>query len=170
MLKQSDIRPSWSLWNSPLFLVPPNHGQSRPFIDFRKVSELTEDGRHPLPLLNDLLMSLGHGNKFFSSLGLLSGCWQVPVAPDSRKITAFSTPNAHIGWLLKPFGLMSALITFQTMINTFSAMLINDVYAYLDGLLVFGKGAKSHVASLETILLKLRGEAVVRTNLLNRSS
>ncbi len=103
MLQQGVIQPSKSPWNSPLFLVPKKYGQFRPVIDFRKVNEVTEDDRFPLPVLSDLLMSLEHGNKFFSSLDLLSGYWQVPLAPESREITAFSTPHGHFEWLRMPF-------------------------------------------------------------------
>ncbi len=112
MLKQGVMQPSRSPWNLPLFLVPKRDGQFRPIIDFRKVIEVTEDDRYPLPVLSDLLMSLGHGNEIFSSLDLLSGYWQVSMAPESRKITAFSTPNGHFEWLCMPFGLKSAPITF----------------------------------------------------------
>ncbi len=45
----------------------------RPVIDFRKVNEATENYRYPLPILNDLLMSLRQGDKIFSSLDLLVG-------------------------------------------------------------------------------------------------
>ncbi len=102
MLQQGVIQPSKSPWNSPLFLVPKKDGQFRPVIDFRKDSEVTEDDRFPLPVLSDLLMSLGHGNKFFSSLDLLSGYWQVPFAPESREITALSTPNGTLNGCVCP--------------------------------------------------------------------
>ena len=117
MLREGIIQPSRSPWSSPLFLVPKRDGQFRPMIDYRKVNEQTKDERYPLPVLKDLLMSLGQGNKIFSSLDLLSGYWQVPMAPESREITAFSTPNAHYEFLMMPFGLKSAPITFQRMIN-----------------------------------------------------
>ncbi len=73
MLAQGVIQHSRSPGNSPLFLVPKKDGQYRPVIDFRKVNEVTEDDRYPLPVLSDLLMPLGQGNKIFSSLDLLSG-------------------------------------------------------------------------------------------------
>ena len=93
------------------------NGQFRPVFDFRHVNEVTENERFPLPVLKDLLMSLGQGNKYFSSLDLVSGYWQIPMAPESRAITAFSTPH----WLRMPFGLKSAPITFQRMMNTIFA-------------------------------------------------
>ena len=65
MLEQGVIENFRSPWNSPLFLVPKKNGQFRPVIDFRRVNEVTEDERFPLPVLKYLLMSLGQGNKYF---------------------------------------------------------------------------------------------------------
>lgn len=157
MLEQGVIENSRSPWNSPLFLVPKKNGQFRPVIDFRQVNEVTEDERFPLPVLKDLLMSLGQGNKFFSSLDLVSGYWQVPMAPESRAVTAFSTPQGHFQWKRMPFGLKSAPITFQRMMNTiFAEEIGKDVYVYLDDVIICGKDLRSHLGSLESVLLKLR--------------
>ncbi len=155
MLEQSVIENSRSPWNSPLFLVPKKNGQFRPVIDFRRVNEVTEDERFPLPVLKGLLLSLGRGNKFFSGLDLVSGYWQVPMAPESRAITAFSTPQGHFHYKRMPFGLKSAPITFQRMMNTiFAEEMSKNVYAYLDDVIICGKNSKSHF-SLEVVLLKL---------------
>ncbi len=95
MLEQGVIQHSTSPWNSPFFLVPKKEGHFQPVIDFRKVNEVTEDDRYPFPVLSDLLMNLGQGNTIFSSLDLLSGYWQVHMAPEAHAITAFSTPSDH---------------------------------------------------------------------------
>ena len=157
MLNQGVIQPSQSPWNSPLFLVPKKDGTYRPVIDFRQVNKVTEDDRYPLPVLKDLLMSLGRGNSVFSSLDLLSGYWQVPMAPESREITAFSTPKGHYEYIRMPFGLKSAPITFQRLMNTlFAPMMGENVYCYLDDIIVFNKDIDSHFSSLESVLLRLR--------------
>ncbi len=104
LLEQGVIQHFRSPWNSPLFLVPKKDGSFRPVIGFRKVNEVTEDDQYPLPVLGDLLMSLEQGNTIFSSLNLLSGHWQVPLAAESRAITAFSTPSGHFEWLRMSFG------------------------------------------------------------------
>ena len=157
MLDQKVIQPSKSPWNSALFLVPKKDGSFRPVIDFRRVNLVTEDDRYPLPVLKDLLMSLGQGNTLFSSLDLLSGYWQVPMAPASRAVTAFSTPAGHFEWLRMPFGLKGAPLTFQRMINTlFGDMLGSEVHAYLDDLIICSKDANGHFQALEKVLLKLR--------------
>ncbi len=82
MLEQGVIQESHSPWNSPLFLVPKKDGTFHPVIDFQRVNEVTEDDLYPLPVLRDLLMCLGRGNKVFTSLDLVSGYWQLPMAPE----------------------------------------------------------------------------------------
>ena len=84
MLDQGVIQYSRIPWNSPLFLVPKKDGTYRPVIDFRRVNQVTEDDRYPLPVLSDLLMYLGRDNNIFSSLDLISGYWQVPMNHKSR--------------------------------------------------------------------------------------
>ncbi len=89
----------------------------------------------------------------------------MPLAPESREVTAFSTPTGHLKWLRMPFGLKSAPITFQRMINTlFADMLGKDVYAYLDDLIICSKNGDTHLAILEGVLLKLE-EACLKAKL-----
>ncbi len=65
MKEQGIIADSRSPWNSPLFLVPKRDGSFKPVIDFRKVNEVTVGEQFPLPVLSDLFMNLGEGNKYF---------------------------------------------------------------------------------------------------------
>ncbi len=118
MKAQGVIQDSLSPWNSPIFLVPKKGRSFRPVIDFRCVNEVTEDEKYQLPVLEDLLMSLGKGNRYFSSLDFLAGYWQVKMAPASRAVTAFSIPNGHFEFKRMPFGLKTAPISFSRMMNT----------------------------------------------------
>ncbi len=88
MLEQGVIQESNFPWNFPIFLVPKKDGTFRPVIDFRRVNKVTVDDHYPLPVLRDLLMCLERGNKVFSSLDLLSGYWQLSMAPESREATS----------------------------------------------------------------------------------
>ena len=73
MLENKVIQHSNSPWNAPIFIVPKKDGGFRPVIDFRKVNEVTVPDRYPMPLLRDVLQSLGKGNGIFSNLDLHSG-------------------------------------------------------------------------------------------------
>ncbi len=79
MLKEGVIQESTSLWSSPLFLVPKQDGSWRPVVDFRRINKVTVSDHYPLPLLSDLLQSLGRNNTVFTSLDLLSGYWQIII-------------------------------------------------------------------------------------------
>ncbi len=94
ILEQGVIQESRSPWNSPLFLVPNKDGTFRLVIDFRRVNAVTLDEYYPLPVISNLLMSLGRGNSIFTSLDLLSGYCQVELEPESQK-TAFSKHSGH---------------------------------------------------------------------------
>ena len=47
-------------------------------------------GRLPLPRIDDSLDALS-GSKFFSTLDLVSGYWQIPLDEDAQEKSAFAT-------------------------------------------------------------------------------
>ncbi len=157
MREQGIITDSCSPLNSPLFLVPQKDGSFRPVIDFRRLIVATQGEQFPLPVLSDF-MDLGGGNKFFSSLDLvLSGYWQVPMDPESCKLTAFSTKDGYFEWLRMPFGLKTAPMTFQRMITKLLRDLKGKhIFAYLDDVIIASLEVDSHLASLEAVLNRLR--------------
>ena len=156
MLDEGVIEPSHSPWNSPLFLVPKKDSTFRPVIDFRRVNDLTEDERFPLPVLKDVLTSLGKGNQVFSTIDLLSGYWQVPLAEESRPITAFSTPQGHFQWRVMPFGLKNAPICFSRLMGQiFGDLVGKNVFVYLDDIIIFDKNVDSHFQTLTEVMKRL---------------
>jgi len=87
-LKEKDIiSPSKSPWASPVTLVPKKDGSICLCIDYRKVNELAWKDAYPLPRVDDTLA----GAKWFSTLDLKSGYWQVEVHENDRDKTAFCT-------------------------------------------------------------------------------
>ncbi len=149
MLDQGVIQESNSPRNSPLFLVAKKDDTLRPVIDFWRVN-VTVDDHDTLPVLRDLLMCLGKGNKVFLSLDFLSDYWQLPMAPDSREVVAFSTPDGNFQWTRMPFGIKGAALTIQrTMNNIFGDILGNSVYIYLDDIIIASKETTSHMETLK---------------------
>ena len=157
MLAQKVITESNSEWNSPMFMVPKKDGSFRPVIDFRAVNKVTEEDRYPLPVLKDILTSLGKGNTVFSTIDLLSGYWQVPLSAESQKITGFSTPSGHYHYLRMAFGLKGAPITFSRMMNNlFSGMVGNNLFVYLDDVICFNKTVEDHFETLHEVFNRLQ--------------
>lgn len=118
MLAQGVIEPSYSPWNSPIVIVKKKDGRQRFCIDFRRINDVTHKDAYPLPQITATLDKL-RGARYLSTLDLKNGYWQVPLAPDSRPITAFTIPGKGLyEFKVMPFGLHSAPATFQRLLDT----------------------------------------------------
>ncbi len=117
MLDQDVIEPSNSEWNFSLILVPKSDGTMRPVIDYRELNKQTIPDRLPLPVISDILRSLGTENKLFTSLDIKSGFWQIELQEDSKDMTAFSTPTGHCRYKRMPFGLSNSLLPYMRLMN-----------------------------------------------------
>ena len=89
MLQKEIIRESVSPWRSPVVLVKKKDGCFRFCVDLRKVNAVTrKDHSSPVPLVSDTLDALS-GTKYFSTLDLKSGYWQIEMHPESREKNSF---------------------------------------------------------------------------------
>ena len=159
MQEANVIKPSMSPWASPVVLVQKKDGTLRFCIDYRKLNELTKADTFPLPKIDDLLDQLGK-SKYFSTLDLKSGYWQIKVHPASQEKTAFTMHQGLFEFRVMPFRLMNAPAAFQRLmqqvlmgLNTESAT--DFVAVYLDDILIFSETFQDHMTHLRTVLQRL---------------
>ena len=88
MLDGGAIRPSQSPWCNAVVLVRKKDGGLRFCIDFRRLNSRTKKDAYPLPHMQETMESMV-GTRFFSTMDLKSGFWQVKMAKDSQQYTAF---------------------------------------------------------------------------------
>ena len=144
MLDSGVIRPSKSPWASPIVLVKKKDGAWRFCVDFRKLNDVTLKDSFPLPQINGLLDTLT-GQRYFTTLDLASGYWQVPMEKSSIEKTAFVIPGVRQFEFAKmAFKLINAVPTFQRLMpNVLAGSLNNKCLVYVDDVLVVGRILKS---------------------------
>ncbi|GBG65213.1 hypothetical protein CBR_g50004 [Chara braunii] len=121
-----------------------------------------------LPRIDDLLERLG-GAKYFFKLDLKSGYHQILIRPNDRYKSAFKMRYKHFEWVVVPFGLTNAPMTFQAaMTNEFHAMLDRFVLVYLDDILVYSRTLEDHLEHLRRVLETLRRAKYKATPLSNK--
>lgn len=95
MLQKEVIKPSNSPWASPIVLVKKKDGSTRFCVDYRRLNSVTVKDAYPLPRVDESFDSLA-GAKYFCTLDLASGYWQVVMQPEDRPKTAFASHKGYI--------------------------------------------------------------------------
>ena len=157
MLKHGLIQPSTSPWSSPVVLVKKKDNSVRFCVDYRRLNEITRKDSYPLPRIDDSLDALG-GSKWFSTLDLASGYWQVKMHPEDAEKTAFATPQGLFEFTVMPFGLVNAPATFERLMEvTLSGLHWQTCLIYLDDIIVFGVDFDEHFDRLTEVLERIKG-------------
>ena len=155
MLDAGIIKPCQSPWQSPVVLVSKKDGTERFCVDYRKLNDKTIKNTWPLPHIDDILAVLGK-SKFFSSLDLKSGYWQVELDTEADKMkTAFACHKGLFAFNVLPFGLCNAPSLFSELMNR----VVGDlpfVLAYIDDILIFSESESEHIEHIRIVLDRLR--------------
>uniref|UniRef100_A0A7I4YHH5 RNA-directed DNA polymerase n=1 Tax=Haemonchus contortus TaxID=6289 RepID=A0A7I4YHH5_HAECO len=150
------IEDSQSPWASPIVLVAKKDGTTRLCVDYREVNKVTKKDSYPLPPIDITLQNL-LGKRWFTSLDLASGYWQVPLSERAKEISAFTTTSGQFQFRVLPFGLTTAPAKFQRLMDKVLGDLIGpEVSVYIDDILIATDSIPRHADLLRKVLLAFR--------------
>ena len=157
MLASDVIRPSTSPWASPVVMVKKKDSSLGFCVDFRQLNAATVKDTHSLPQNDDLLDAL-HGARWFSTLDLKSGYWQVPIMELNKEKTASRTSSGQLYEFNQvPFGLCNAPATFSRLMDrVLSGLHCETCLFYLDDIIAFSSTWEEHLARLRQVFERLR--------------
>ncbi|KAL0453803.1 UNVERIFIED_CONTAM: Enzymatic polyprotein [Sesamum latifolium] len=121
------IEPGVSAYSSPGFLIK-NHGEIKK---------------------REHLIDCIKGAKVFSKFNCKSGFYQIKMESESKKFTAFSTPQGQYIWNVMPMGLANAPQIFQRKMDNLFKDYIEFIFVYIDDILIASKNMKDHIKHLE---------------------
>ncbi|PIK33467.1 Retrovirus-related Pol polyprotein from transposon [Apostichopus japonicus] len=156
MLDAGVVEPSSSPWASPIVLVKKKNGSTRFCVDYRRLNTLTVKDSYPIPRIADSLDAMA-GSRWFSTLDLASGYWQVGMAAEDRQKTAFITGNGLYQFRVMPFGLCNAPATFERLMDrVLSGLHWEACLVYLDDVIVYGATFSEAMDRLKTVFNRFR--------------
>jgi hypothetical protein len=145
-------------------LVKKKNGKLRFCIDYRKLNKVTKKDAYPLPRVDEMLDTLS-GSKWFSTLDLASGYWQVLMHRNDREKTAFVTRFGTYEFNVMPFGLCNAPATFQRLMDrVYKEIAWKFVVVYLDDTIIYSRTFDDHLKHLREVFTRIR-KAGLRLNL-----
>ena len=155
MLETGIFSRSRSPWSFPVLIVDKKDGSKRFCVDFRKLNQVTKRNSYPLSVIDDILALLGK-SKYFSSLDLKSGYWQVSMNEHDKEKTAFACHRGLFKFNVMPFGLSNASAVFQELMAVVLQGIGTFSIAYLDDILVFSPTLEDHLKHLDIVFDRLR--------------
>jgi len=157
MVEAGLIAPSAGNWTSPVVLVKKKDGKWRFCVDYRRLNSVSVKQSMATSSVENAV-EIMHGKKFFSSIDLCSGFFQVALHETSREKSGFITPFGCYEFKVMPQGMSGSPATFTRLALAIMADLISEGSScvYLDDWLMASATFESHLQLLHTVFSRLR--------------
>ena len=149
MLEAGNIQRSGSPYSFPVVLIKKRDGSTRFYIDFRALNKVTKDITYPLLLIDDILSTL-HKKKYFTSVDLKSGYWQIAVKPEYRHKTSLGCLKGF-EFLKMPFGAKCSGAYFSELMDRVVLGLGHIGSWYLDDVIIYSETIEEHLRHIQLV-------------------
>ena len=95
-------------WSSPMVIAAKKDGTIRICVDYRKLNTISVTDTYPMPHIIDKV----GGACYISTLDLICGYWQIPLAQEDEIKAVFTGPYGFLHFRVMLFGLQGALVKF----------------------------------------------------------
>ena len=121
-------------------------------IDFRRLNTRTKKDSYPIPKCPETMESLV-GARYFSTMDLKSGFWQVKASEDSCQYTAFTVGSMGVYEFLRmSYGLCNAPEMFHHLMQNYLGELnLSFAMVYLDDMIVYLEMPEDHLTWLQAV-------------------
>jgi hypothetical protein len=144
------------VWLANPVIVPKANGKLRMCIDYTSLNKACPKDPYPLPRIDQIVDSTSRCD-LLSFLDVYSGFHQIQMSREDRKHTAFVTLDGLYCYVVMPYGLKNALLTFvRAMSKTFGDLIRDKVEVYVDDIVVKTKRGSTLVEDLTLVFDKLR--------------
>lgn len=147
---------SESEYARPINLVKNKDGSDRLCVDYRLLNRHMSKQIFPMANIEERLQNAKR-YKIFSVLDLNSGFYQIPIAPDCRKYTAFVTTDGIYEFKRMPFGLKNTSMVFQRLMAKVKEKTVpDDMMHYIYDILIDSQTVEEMFEKLQRVFTALR--------------
>ena len=155
-LRKGYIRPSKLPQTSLVFFVPKKDEKKRMVQDYRYLNSWTIKNNYLLPLILDLIDSIGK-KKVFTKMDLRWGYNNMRIKEGNKWKAAFSMPEGSFEPMVMFFGLTNSPAMFQAMMNDLLRDLVVEekVAVFIDDVMIVIETEEGHDKIVEEVLRRL---------------
>ncbi|VDO14912.1 unnamed protein product, partial [Brugia timori] len=158
--KAGVIKKQKSRYESPVFLKKKPDGSYRLLVDYRAVNKKVKKDNNRVPNIDSIWPHM-RDMKYFTSLDLNSGYFQIPITEESKELTGINVDGQGYVFNSIPQGMTCSPSIFQTiMMEIFEKILWEKVVCYLDDICVYGKNFNECVNNTIEVLNILNNKEV----------
>lgn len=156
LLDKGVIRESTSEYASPAFLVPKKDGTTRLVVNYKALNQGLTLEATPSPNVEMAFNHLGQA-KYFTLIDLNSAYHQIPLDEESKKYTAFCTPNRLLEWNYVPFGISNGSMALTELVRrVFGDITYKFLYAFFDDIVIYSSTFEEHLGHIKIVLDRLK--------------
>jgi len=154
--KKEYIRPSKLPQTLPVFFVSKKNRRKHMVMDYRRLNKQAVKNNYPLPLITDLVDSVGN-KSVFTKMDLQWGYNNVRIKKGDEWKAAFTIYMGSYEPVVIFFGITNSPTTFQGMMNKILRDMINErkVVAFVDDMLIKTETEEGHDKLVEEVLRRL---------------